>query len=128
MRQSFDMAHRQRRAIQEEEGATGCPVIAPHFGGAILAHKGRLAERGLQAGHRHIEILARLAARRSLGNGGSRGNRRRRGRFGRGTTRSGQGQDQARKAAQHLSLLHQHCLAHKVLLSPFAFAAYKRNT
>jgi len=101
MRQRLDMAHDQGRAIEKEEGPAALSVIAPHFGGAVLPDKSRLAERGLQAGSRHVEILARLAARRSRWNGGGRRDRRwRRRRLG-GAAGGNQGQDQAGQPTQH---------------------------
>ena len=51
VRQGLDMAHGQRRAIEEEEGPARLPVIAPQFGGAVLAHEAGLAE-GAPAGRR----------------------------------------------------------------------------
>jgi hypothetical protein len=110
MRQGLDMAH--RRAIEEEKGPAVLPVIAPHFGGTILAHKSGFAECRLQIRGRHVEILAGLATRRRGRNGGRRWDRRRRRRLG-GTARGQQGQDQTRKTAHHISLLHQSCLALK---------------
>ena len=75
--QGIDMSHRQRRTIEEEKGPAGGAVIAPHLDGAVLAHKGGAAQRGLQRGGREVEIGGRFTARRGAGNGRSAARRRR---------------------------------------------------
>jgi hypothetical protein len=128
MRQRLDMAHHQGRAIEKEEGPAALSVIAPHFGGAVLPDKSRLAECRLQAGSRHVEILARLAARRSRWNGGGRRDRRWRRRHLGGAARGQQSKQQTGRAAHHDSLLHQQNPSDKGNACVATPAAYKRNS
>jgi hypothetical protein len=111
MRQSLDVAHRQRRAIEKEEGAAGGAVIAPQLGRPILAHQGGAAEGGLQGDSGHVHILAGFAARRGAGNDGGR----RAGRIGLGggTACDRQGGQKQEGAMDHARLLPQQALPDK---------------
>ncbi len=65
-RQGLDMPHRlaARRTLEEEKGAAGGAVIAPHLVGAVLADKLRRPSRPRRLAGGEIEISARLTRRR----------------------------------------------------------------